>query len=738
MQRFLTMASCVFLISLVGCGGGQSGQTTNPSPVLTGIQVSGQSGNLVVGNSQQMTATATFSSGAPRNVTSNATWSSSDNSIAMVSSAGVVSAQKSGQVAISAKFNGVIGTFNLTIAPALVSIAVTPATPTIAPQTTLQFIATGTFTDNSTQNLTGSVSWGSSDTGVATISSSAPTTGLASAVSSGNTTISATLNGISGSTALTVSSASVTSIAVLPANPTLALAVSRQFTAQATFDDNSHQDITGVAKWQSSATNIVSITASGLASARNVGTSTITASFGGINGSSIVTVNAANLSSIAIQVPNNANIAQGTTSQATAIGTFNDGSTRDVTHQVTWGSSDTSIATVGVNNGTLSAKTPGTITLTASLGGNNGSIQLTVTNATISKVVVAPSAVKIPTGGDTRFTATGVFSDSSQQDITTSVVWTSDNTSIATVVANTLATPGFTVGVGAGQTNINATFNYAGATATGSGAVTVSSATLTSLAITPATAEVAPGSGVQFVATGTFSDGSTEIINPLLTWTSSDNTVASVNLSGFASGQKAGVVTVTATAQSTPVSATCQLLVEGGILTGLKVSPASSNVPLGFRVFFQVLGSFSDGTNQDLTGFANWTSSNPSFATISDAQATAGQATGVASGTVTITAAFGGDTATASLTVTNATLASIEVTPANPSIAKSATEQFVATGTFSDNSSGNIGYAVTWNSSDPNVATINTQGLADGIASGTSTISATVKNVKGMTTLTVQ
>lgn len=737
MRRVFLAATYGFLITLVACGGSGTGPG-NQSPVLTGIQVSGQSANLVVGNTQQMTATATFSSGGPENVTTNATWNSSNASIATVSAAGLVTAKTAGQAMISAKLNGVTGNFNLTVAPALVSIAVTPANSTIAPQTTQQMIATGTFSDNSTQNLTGSVTWGSSNTGAATISTSAPTNGLAAAVAAGSTTISASLNGITGSTLLTVSSATVTSIAVSPSNPTLPLAVSQQFTAQATFDDNSKQDITGVAKWQSSASNIVSITGSGLASARNVGTSTITAAFGGVNGTSIVTVNAANLSSISIQLPQNGSIAQGTTAQATATGTFNDGSTRDITHQATWTSSDTSIATVGVNNGTLSAKTPGTITVKASLGSNNASAQMTVTNATISKVVISPSSVTIPTGGDTGFSATGVFSDSSQQDVTTSVVWSSGDTSIATVVANTSTTPGFTVGKGAGTTNINATFSYAGTTVTGSGSVTVTTATLRSLAITPATAEVAPGSGVQFVATGTFSDGSTEIINPLLMWNSSDNTVATLNTSGFATGQKAGVVTVTATAQSAPVSATSQLLVEGGTLLGLQVTPASANVPLGFRAFFRALGSFSDGTTQDLTDFANWTSSNPSFATVSDQEGTAGQATGVAVGTVTITARFAGQTGTASLTVTDATLMLITVTPSDPSIARSATEQFTATGTFSDNSTGGINYAVTWNSSDPGVATINAQGLADAIASGTSTISATANNVKGMTTLTVQ
>ena len=58
----------------------------------------------------------------------------------------------------------------LTVVPvALVSIAVTPANPSIAKGLTQQFTATGTYTDDSTQNLTSQVTWASAATSVATI-----------------------------------------------------------------------------------------------------------------------------------------------------------------------------------------------------------------------------------------------------------------------------------------------------------------------------------------------------------------------------------------------------------------------------------------------------------------------------------------------------------------------------------------------------------------------------------------
>ena len=97
----------------------------------------------------------------------------------------------------------------------LVSIAVTPANPSIGKGATQQFIATGTYSDNSTQNLTSSVTWSSTNTAAATITSA----GLATGVATGSTTISAASGSISGSTNLTVTAPVLVSIAVTPANP---------------------------------------------------------------------------------------------------------------------------------------------------------------------------------------------------------------------------------------------------------------------------------------------------------------------------------------------------------------------------------------------------------------------------------------------------------------------------------------------------------------------------------------
>ena len=91
--------------------------------------------------------------------------------------------------------------------------------------------------------------------------------------------------------------------------------------------------------------------------------------------------------------------------------------------------------------------------------------------------------------------------------------------------------------------------------------------------------------------------------------------------------------------------------------------------------------------------------------------------------------------------MTPATLVSIAVTPTNPTIGTTATEQFTATGTYSDNSTQNLTTTVTWSSSNTATATISntsgTNGLASAVANGTTTIKAMLGSVQGSTMLTV-
>jgi uncharacterized protein YjdB len=100
----------------------------------------------------------------------------------------------------------------------LVSIAVTPANPSIAVGASQALIATGTFSDNSTQQLA-SVTWSSSNPAVATIDNDAGDAGTAFGLAQGTATITASAGSVSGSAKLTVGPAEVESISATSGSP---------------------------------------------------------------------------------------------------------------------------------------------------------------------------------------------------------------------------------------------------------------------------------------------------------------------------------------------------------------------------------------------------------------------------------------------------------------------------------------------------------------------------------------
>lgn len=198
-----------------------------------------------------------------------------------------------------------------------------------------------------------------------------------------------------------------------------------------------------------------------------------------------------------------------------------------------------------------------------------------------------------------------------------------------------------------------------------------------------------------------------------------------------ATGLRTGTLTVTDNGNDSPQTAS--LSGTGIALSSIAVTPANPSVPKGLTQQFTATGTYTDGSQQNLTNTVTWASSQTAFATINST----GLATTVAQGNTTISATSGSVTGSTTLTVAPPALTSIAVTPANPSVPKGLTQQFTATGTYTDNSQQNLTNSVTWASSQTAIATINSTGLATTVAQGSTTISATSGSVVGSTTLTV-
>ena len=157
------------------------------------------------------------------------------------------------------------------------------------------------------------------------------------------------------------------------------------------------------------------------------------------------------LTSIAVTPPTASVAIQGT-QQFAAKGTFSDGSTKDLTSSSTWSSSATNVATISPG-GLATGVAAGTTTITAASGTVKGSTTLTVTTTTVAlvSIAVAPPNPSIASGSQFQFTATGSYSDGSNQDLTSTATWNSSSSTVATITADGLA-----IAATAGSTTISA------------------------------------------------------------------------------------------------------------------------------------------------------------------------------------------------------------------------------------------------------------------------------------------
>jgi Bacterial Ig-like domain (group 2)/Abnormal spindle-like microcephaly-assoc'd, ASPM-SPD-2-Hydin len=162
-------------------------------------------------------------------------------------------------------------------------------------------------------------------------------------------------------------------------------------------------------------------------------------------------------------------------------------------------------------------------------------------------------------------------------------------------------------------------------------------------------------------------------------------------------------------------------------LTSVTITPANPSVTKGSTQQFTATGTYSNGTTANVTSSATWSSSKTTVATLSTA--TKGLATAVAAGTSTISATVGSGSAAKTgstvLSVPAATLLSIAVTPNGVSLGLNGTQQFTATGTYSDGSVQNITNAVTWTSVTPATVSVNATGLAQVVLANDTAVAIT-------------
>jgi uncharacterized protein YjdB len=704
---------------------------------LKRIVLSSPASSVAVGTAQQYTATGFFDDGSVQDVTYDATFTTSDGTVASIDNLGLAYGMKPGQVQVTAALAGKSVTSSLTVTNAtLVSTALLPGNITIPDNFYFQYHMIGTFSDGSTQDL----NYGTTFLSPTPFVNSFFPVGLGGSNSPGVGQFAAQYGYFTASTPVTISSPNLIGVTLTPAQTTLRLGDSQQLTITAQFDDGTSLPLTHQAYLTSSNAMVVPATASGLVYGTGLGTATLTATMYGVSGTANLTVLSNTLTSIALS-PATPSVATGQTLQLTATGTYDDGTTGDVSNAVTWTSSAPSLLSINSSGLATAATTFAAVnvTVTAQSGNVKQSFVVTVhpggsdggSAATLTSIAVGPTGTHIPAGATAQLTATGTYSDGTTQDLTSSSVWTSTQPATA-IVSNV----GLVTGRMPGQTTIKATVESAtGGTAISSGTlVLVSNAAVKSVTISPNTALFAAGTMQQYTATATLTDGTTQDVTTLAAWTSSNNSIATIGSgTGLATGIAQGTVEFTATYGGvTAVSG--QNTVGMPTLVSIAVTPAGGSLTQGGTEQLVVTGTYSDGSKRNLTLAATYSSSNPAAVSVSGSGLVS--AVGVGSGQVTVS--VGGQTfTTPAITVTAAALTSIAITPATVNLAAGLTQQLTATGTYSDGTTKNITGTVSWTSAATATATVNAAGVVTGVLAGTTTVQAAAGTMTATSTITV-
>ena len=264
----------------------------------------------------------------------------------------------------------------------------------------------------------------------------------------------------------------------------------------------------------------------------------------------------------------------------------------------------------------------------------------------------------------------------------------------------------------------SATFTTAAATAGGS----------TSVDVTPdVPGALNPGDTQAFSAAVTDASGSA-ITGASVSWTSDDPSVLDIDATGFATAHSGGTATVTGTFGT--ATDTVVVTVTAPTVDSVTLSAGPATMAIGSSV--SLTATAFNAAPIQVTGVTfNWTSSDPSVATVS----ANGTVRAIAAGgpvTITVTEPTSSETANYALTVIDpANVATVDVMAPATTIGSGTSVQFSA---VAYDGSQNVvpGVQFNWTSSDATVATVNANGLVTGAGgTGTATISAEAANSGG-------
>lgn len=656
----------------------------------------------------------------PDNVTNNKVkWTSNNSDIVEISEDGVIIAKNEGTATIIVQTmdgSNLSKTAEICVVVPLKSIVLNSTELSMNEGDKQQLIVNFNPENATNKNL----EWSSSNENIATVNSD----GWVTAVSQGECVITVEgENGVKAECNIIVNSSlpELILITELQLNPTN-LRINKGNSNIIQVSINPEDATNKTLRWESSNNKIATVDENGRITGVGKGTAYITAST--VDGSDIsktVTVNVDVLVENIVLTPNNLSLRIGEIQKIYTEVLPNDATNKSLE----WTSDNEDIAIID-DNGNVTAKKVGTTTISAKT--KDGSNIVAKANVTVieeiheilvSAIVVEEENIVLNNGFSQTIETIIVPNNATNKQLS----WTSSDEDIVAVndegkvTAKTDGEATITISAQDGS-NVSTQINIKVITPVENIALNEQNVNL----------DLSGESSVQLLATIT-PDTATD---KNITWTSSDERIASVNESGLVTAKSNGNVTIIAESTNGK-KAKCNVTVQTSAIS-IRLNATSKKIDSSITKNFQLIGTISPSTTTNKT--IKWTSSNPNVATVDEN----GLVTVKENGTTTIKAiTVNNKEATCNITVqTSPTAISLNKEKITIDLSKNSSINQQLSVSYTP-SNANINKGITWSSSNENVATISQSGMVTGKANGNAIITATTANGKSTNcTITVQ
>lgn len=542
---------------------------------VASITIGQATAEMIIGETVQLTATITPSNATEKSIS----WASSKQSVATITSSGLVTAIAEGMSTVTASAGGKSATCTI-----LVSKGVVDVTSITLNKTELTLIKGQTETLTATVNPVDAtdktVTWTSSDAKVASVGSD----GKISAIGGGTAVITAKAGNQQATCTVSVT-VPVESVSLN--QDAVTIEEESTFTLVATIapDDAT----TKAAEWTSSNSKVATVDADGKVTGMTIGTATITAKVADKQATCAVTVVKKTIPVSSVTLNKNAlALYKGQTETLVATVKPDDATNKTVA----WSSTNTDVATVD-SNGKVIAVATGSTTISAKAGEKEATCTVTVT-IPVETVTLNKAELTLILGKEETLVATVKPDDATDK----TVAWTSSNTAVAKVDAN-----GKVTSVAVGTATITAKAGEIKATCTVSVIIPVESITLDKTSIT-----LEEGESKTIIANVAPNNAT----NKTVSWISSNTSVATVDQNGKVTAIIEGTATITAKAEEK--QATCIVTVEKAMpkITSLSFGGSALYVSSGYSYTLK-----ADVSPADAVGKFTWKSSNSSRVSVS-------------------------------------------------------------------------------------------------------------------------